>query len=408
MNIVILVPALTIGGGEVFAVRLANALSSRHQVTLVDLKPEERDTLILERILPAVTLVSGDMPLNPIELFLWKLFIKTTLLIPFLHVRLTYFMNLYKARKFASFLRRYIDNNNIDVVNSHMAYADWHAFQYFKQKNSRGKFIISMHGCYNRTDTHLSYQVKHRYEDNKQAFNLADYVVVLTPKNLKPLQGVKLQKDPVFIPLGIDNPVIKEVRFRSEQYVTFGLVSRSIARKGWKEAIECVVDLNSEGFPCRIVLVGDGECKEQLMARYQNESCVIFAGSSSNVYDWIRIFDVGLFTSYIESESFPNAVAEYLSCGKPVIATDIGEVRNMMSTEDGKLAGSLLDYFENQISVGQLKQFMKAYLQSPALLKTHQQLAENAGNKFDMTNCMEAYESLYSNKIFDTLYQKNK
>ncbi len=105
--------------------------------------------------------------------------------------------------------------------------------------------------------------------------------------------------------------------------------------------------------------------------------------------------DVGLFPSYIESESYPNTVIEYLACGKPVIGTDIGEVKNMMSAPDGTLAGQLLAYHPAGISITELATCMRRYVENPALLQQQGALARLAFEKFDLDRCVDAYETAY-------------
>lgn len=47
-----------------------------------------------------------------------------------------------------------------------------------------------------------------------------------------------------------------------------------------------------------------------------------FMGHVDNPLDYVRTFSVGVITS--ESEGFCNAIIEYMSCGVPVVVTDVG------------------------------------------------------------------------------------
>ncbi len=390
MNILILVPALTVGGGEIFAVRLANALSVKHQVTLMDLKPGNRNAHVLHRIQPQVKVVSGDVPFSGPELLFRKILVKAGLFFPFLHRLLA----RSRAQGFASFLHDYVENNKIDVVNSHMASADWHAFQYFKKGHRRAKFIVSMHGCYNRAEKSTDPKRTGPVKNRGHIFGAADHIVLLTPKNALPLAGHRLKNEPVYIPLGLENISPPPGITRNKNF-TFILVSRAIERKGWEEAIEAVSTLRTEGHTVDLLLVGGGGHQEALQKKHAKDPFIQFTGESSEVTAWIHRSDVGLFPSCIESESYPNAVIEYLACGKPVIGTDIGEVAHMISTPGSVRAGFLLDYHPEGISVGQLVFFMKKYLTDVGLLPAHRLLAREAFQKFDMKKCVSAYEMLY-------------
>lgn len=91
---------------------------------------------------------------------------------------------------------------------------------------------------------------------------------------------------------------------------------------------------------CRLVLVGSGamqflSCEEELrdfVASHRLEGRVIFAGSVSNVNEYLQAADAFLFPS--ESEALPLALLEALSTGLPVVASDIGGIRDIVS--DGR------------------------------------------------------------------------
>ncbi len=73
------------------------------------------------------------------------------------------------------------------------------------------------------------------------------------------------------------------------------------------------------------IVIGEGNLKEELI-RYGNrlglEDSISFLGSLPNPLDHIKKFKVGVITS--ESEGFSNAIIEYMACGVPVVATDVG------------------------------------------------------------------------------------
>ena len=123
---------------------------------------------------------------------------------------------------------------------------------------------------------------------------------------------------------------------------------------------------------------------------------VTFAGFSPDPVEWIERFDVGLLPTEFPHESLPTVVMEYLFCGKPVIATDVGEIGEMLRAPGGGLAGTLLDFDDDQISTNQLAAAMQAYLDDPALRRRHAALAPAAFAKFDMGQCAAAYARLYA------------
>ena len=126
---------------------------------------------------------------------------------------------------------------------------------------------------------------------------------------------------------------------------------------------------------------------------------VEFAGFSPDPVDKIETFDVGLLPSKFPNESLPTVIMEYLFCGKPAIATNVGEIREMLRTPDGELAGTLLDFDGNQISTDQLAAAMQTYFDDPALRRRHAALAPAAFAKFEMGKCASAYAQLYAELV---------
>lgn len=116
---------------------------------------------------------------------------------------------------------------------------------------------------------------------------------------------------------------------------TFGMVSRGVPEKGWKEAIDAFdVIRRRSARAMRLILVGGSTYLDALERDLDPElrPHVIFAGSQSDPRPWIECFDVGLLPSYFAAESLPNVIIECLAQGKPVVATDIGGIPEMLDT----------------------------------------------------------------------------
>ena len=78
-------------------------------------------------------------------------------------------------------------------------------------------------------------------------------------------------------------------------------------------------------------VVGDGPERkklESLTGELQLRDVVHFAGLCPDVREWVRSFDVLLLTSICEA--FPVSLLEAMACGKPVIATNVGAIPEMI------------------------------------------------------------------------------
>jgi glycosyltransferase involved in cell wall biosynthesis len=111
-----------------------------------------------------------------------------------------------------------------------------------------------------------------------------------------------------------------------EVFIT--IVGRLVPIKGHKFLIQAFSRL---GFPSRLFIVGDGILKEglvQLAEKLGIRQRVDFLGYKKDVIPVYRDADIVVLSSL--NEGAPVAIIEALACEKPVIATDVGGVRDLL------------------------------------------------------------------------------
>ncbi len=87
--------------------------------------------------------------------------------------------------------------------------------------------------------------------------------------------------------------------------------------------IDVVVELCAKGETCRLALVGEGPCANELLEHAkarQIEKNVIFFGAVSDVLPLVKASDIFLLPS--ENEGLSNSLLEAVSCGVPAIVPD--------------------------------------------------------------------------------------
>ena len=182
----------------------------------------------------------------------------------------------------------------------------------------------------------------------------------------------------------------------------FGMVARGIEEKGWREALAAFERAWSKrSKECHLVLVGHGDVLESLQKTLPCplNSFVHFVGFSANPTDWILSFDVALLPTYFAGESLPYSIIEYFAVHKPVIATDIGGIREMC-TVDGLLAGTLVPILQSGgPCVDSIENAMELYINNPGLVASHALLAARAFEKFDISACADQYTSSFDSLI---------
>ena len=117
-------------------------------------------------------------------------------------------------------------------------------------------------------------------------------------------------------------------------------VGRLDTAKGIEELLEAFASLASRRPNLRLAFVGDGPGSAHLQSRAKhlslgNRITLKGACSSQEVADWLAAANVLALPSY--NEGYPNVVIEALSCGRPVIATNVGGILELVNKESGIL-----------------------------------------------------------------------
>lgn len=194
--------------------------------------------------------------------------------------------------------------------------------------------------------------------------------------NAIPIEEIKKKADD-FMPAFPDKPV-------------FASVARLHTRKGFHKLMDAHARLIREGFDHHIVIIGDGEEREPL--RTQAEKLGVtgsfeFLGSLINPYPYVKNADFYILPS--ESEGWPLIIADTLILQKPIIATHVGGVPEMITHgQNGYLIGYETD---------EMYEAMKRFLTEPELVAGIQENLLYAEKQFDNRKIFEAVENIIIN-----------
>lgn len=391
MRILLVTETLTAGGAETFVIRLANVLALDHDVTIAVLHGEMVNPAIAAKAAVGVHVERLRLPAKR-----WLLKVDSALR----RMGLDWSINrLAQHRWLAAIVERIAP----DVVHSHLLKADRVASDIHALCPAM-RHVITLHGDY-APFLHGQSDPQMLGLERRMAGIVAgaDAIAAICREQVEFVAGQFPQTTAKtsliyngYAPwAGERKPAVA----KSGSPLVFGMVSRGVERKGWAKAIAAFATLPPGA--AELVLVGDGSYLDSLR-RGPAPDGVRFAGFSPDPVEWIDGFDVGLLPTQFPHESLPTVVMEYLFCGKPVIATNVGEIGEMLRGPTGELAGTLLDFDGDQISTDQLATAMQAYLDDPALRRRHAALAPAAFAKFDMGTCAAAYVQLYAEVAGDT------
>jgi len=218
------------------------------------------------------------------------------------------------------------------------------------------------------------------------------YLINLMRKKEK---GFQPRKD-IHVIRGTTNiRVIQEEPPRSRSVVKIACIARFDPIKGHSYLIKGFYQLISEGWTnIELNLIGDGpeaSSLKKLVKDLNIEDRVVFAGFQTNVIPYLKECDIFVLPSL--NEAMPITLLEIMAAGKPVIATKVGDIPNIIADrENGMLVnpGS-----EQDIYVA-----LKGLIENPELRRKIGLQAYLAfQNKFSPEQFGKKYEALYQSAI---------
>jgi glycosyltransferase involved in cell wall biosynthesis len=104
--------------------------------------------------------------------------------------------------------------------------------------------------------------------------------------------------------------------------------------KRWDRLIRAAAQLKQRRLQFAVKLVGDGPLRHELeeqVSRLQMRDCFEFVTRTDAIPTMLSESTMLVHTS--ESEGCPNVVMEAMACGRPLVATDAGDIPSLV--EDG-------------------------------------------------------------------------
>lgn len=285
----------------------------------------------------------------------------------------------------------------IEALNSHQ----WHIQKYpvsvadvFDDLHTQ---VASLHG-----------QIEHSaaFEVTEEELRMADQKVTTwvytAEKNLGPFHKFGLYDRSAGrfakIPNGMQPPQVVPVpRARMnipEDAFVLCCVSRAIPDKGWAEMIDAVEAARSlSGRDIRLILVGNGPVYDEY-CQVGTPDFVHLVGFSENSVGHYAAADMGIMLTKFKSESFPLTIVDCLFAGKPYIASDVGDIRNMLTVEND-IAGSVIELDGWEIPVARAAQIIAAFASDKQKYLNASMLVEAAASRYRIEVVASQYAELF-------------
>lgn len=202
-------------------------------------------------------------------------------------------------------------------------------------------WVTSMHGCHDTIIKHPKVDLSFPGR-MKEMLGRLDHWVHTADKNRRVFEkyGQPLAQSRILngVEAGKVDAYSREYLGLRESAVVLCLAARAIEEKGWYQAVDVTEKLNAEGHDVDLMLIGEGPIADEI--RERAPSHVHLYGQVSDLQNYIAASDIGLLPSFFVGESMPLVMLEMMAQAKPIVATDVGEIPTMLGK--GKQAGGIV------------------------------------------------------------------
>ena len=283
-----------------------------------------------------------------------------------------------------------LKQNDVHIAHSH----NWVSMLEGTLAGRLAKTPVCVHGEHGAKRFEPAELVWRRTLTQKLLCRVSDHIIPVNDSINQRLQEVwGLRADRLTtIRNGVDTSKFRPQEGRHRPTATtvrVGSISRLDPVKNFPCLIRAIALLNQRSTEVKyqLTIVGDGKQKEELLELSKSlniEDYVSFPGATNEANIWYREFDIYVNSSF--SEGMSNTVLEAMSCGLPIVATDVAGHRDWLKEDEHTL------FFKSD--------------DEKDLAEKISDLGNNAARRTEMATTNRAYiESHFSQKRFIEKYQ---
>ncbi|MGO9776849.1 MAG: glycosyltransferase [Terracidiphilus sp.] len=116
-------------------------------------------------------------------------------------------------------------------------------------------------------------------------------------------------------------------------------IGRMDVRKGLRELVEAAASLHTQRPSLRVYMIGEGPDRSLIESAISANNAAYIHTLPACAFDevaiWMAAADLLTLPSYMEG--CPNVILEALACGRPVVATNVGGIPEILNGESGEL-----------------------------------------------------------------------
>ena len=171
---------------------------------------------------------------------------------------------------------------------------------------------------------------------------------------------------------------------------TFITIGRMSPQKNQALLLKSFSNIVKKNKNVSLIFIGDGELKEELFALTKQlniENYVKYIGNVSNVECFLNKADVFVLSSTYEG--LPMTILEAMSIGLPIISTNVGGVKDVV-TDNGLLVG---------VNENELTEAMELIMYSKEKYDNFANNSKKNANNFNLEKIAKEYEKVYLNHL---------
>ncbi|MBX2826559.1 MAG: glycosyltransferase family 4 protein [Flavobacteriaceae bacterium] len=228
------------------------------------------------------------------------------------------------------YLLKFIEENEINIVHAHYGFMGNEAV-FLKDVGAQIGLFTTFHGVDIREGLKPGKEAMY-----KKLFSKADRLISISKYNTESLlkMGASASKM-VSLPNGIDTAYFSPKAIEETDTINILTVGRLMEVKGQDIALKALKLLLGAQPDLSVILhlVGDGPMRNKLtklLDELEISKHVVFHGWKSSEEIRTRYQNADLYLLPSRSEALPTVLLEAQSCGLPILATDVGSVRDML------------------------------------------------------------------------------
>lgn len=299
------------------------------------------------------------------------------------------------------YIRKYIDEQGIEIVHSHGYKSDIYAFFSVFWNKRPIQLVASSHTWKLSTCWEKMYKLVDLYILKR--FNKV--VAISNEIRIELLKSGIDENRILIIYNGIDvnisdNQILDSNQLlleKSANSVFIGTVSSLTVEKAQHDLIAAFSQIQQEFSEVRLIIVGDGNQRDLLENQVKERGLVdkvLFTGYRKDVNQLYKLFDIFALVSY--SEGLPMAMLEAMACRIPVVVSRVGAIPDVINDRENGLlidAGNIRDIASS----------LRLLIENPALMKAMGERGrETIVSRYSSNRMAQEYQKIYDEVLFSS------